>query len=84
MLLYASMRTEACDERVEVRSPILSAGARTASVTAPSSTDLLAKLLDPDRTGNVTAERRRFADHLVGFSAGRAVRTAQIAEARVA
>lgn len=66
VLLYASMSPGACDERVEVRQPILTATERPASVILrPVQLPYLADLLDPDRAGSLAGERRDLARRLV-------------------
>lgn len=66
VLLYASMAAEARDERVEVRQPVVWSSEGPASVILrPVPLPQLAELLDPDRAGSLTAERRRLAEELV-------------------
>jgi 5-methylcytosine-specific restriction enzyme subunit McrC len=66
VLLYASMDAEACDERVEVRQPVLWSNRGPASVILrPVPLPHLAELLDPDRARSLAGERRKFADELV-------------------
>ena len=66
VLLYASMAAEACDERVEVRQPVLWSNKRPASVIVrPVPLPYLAELLDPDRARSLAGKRRKSADQLV-------------------
>ena len=66
VLLYASMSTEARDERVEVRQPVTWSNKRPASVILrPVPLPYLAELLDPDRARSLADERRRLAHQLV-------------------
>ena len=66
VLLYASMSADARDERVEVRPPVLGSKMPSASVILrPVPLDFLANLLDPDRTSNLAAKRRQWAEQLV-------------------
>ncbi|MGJ4916164.1 McrC family protein [Bradyrhizobium sp. HKCCYLRH2060] len=66
VLLYASMSTEAHDERVEVRQPVSWSNRRPASVILrPVPLGYLAELLDPDRARNLANERRRLAHQLI-------------------
>jgi 5-methylcytosine-specific restriction enzyme subunit McrC len=71
VLLYASMGTEPCDERVEVRQPVLWSSKGTASVILrPVSLPHLAELLDRDRGGRLSIERQRWAERLVVLQSG--------------
>ncbi len=66
VLLYATMAAEACDERMEVRQPVLWSSKGPASVILrPVPLPYLAELLEPDRAGSLAGERRRWADELV-------------------
>ena len=66
VLLYASMTSDARDERVEVRQPILWSNNGPASVILrPVPLPYLAELLDPDRTSGFVGERHELADQLV-------------------
>jgi 5-methylcytosine-specific restriction enzyme subunit McrC len=66
VLLYASMATEARDERVEVRQPVAWSSNPSASVILrPVPLTYLAELLDPDRSGSRADARRQLANELV-------------------
>jgi 5-methylcytosine-specific restriction enzyme subunit McrC len=70
VLLYASMSTEARDERVEVHQPVLWSGKGSASVVLrPVPLPYLAELINPEGRSSLAPERRRFADELVVFNA---------------
>jgi 5-methylcytosine-specific restriction enzyme subunit McrC len=70
VLLYATMSTAASDERIDIRQPVAwSAKGPAFVILRPVSLSKLAELLDPDRSGSLTAERRRFADELVVLKA---------------
>jgi 5-methylcytosine-specific restriction enzyme subunit McrC len=79
VLLYASMSAEAQDERVEVRQPVLWSSKQPASVILrPVPLPFLAELLNRDgRSRDLAAERRKFADELVGFNTRNTVQRAQ-------
>lgn len=66
VLLYATMATEARDEQIEVRQPIMWSGKDPALVILrPVLLTKLAEFLRPDLSYAVTQERRRFASKLV-------------------
>jgi 5-methylcytosine-specific restriction enzyme subunit McrC len=66
VLLYASMSTDARDERVEVRQPVSWSNRRPASVILrPVPLIYLAELLDPARARSLSDERRRLAHQLI-------------------
>jgi len=66
VLLYASMAAESCDERVEVRHPVSWSNKGPASVIVrPVWLPRLAQLLDLERSAQLSAERRRWAEDLV-------------------
>jgi hypothetical protein len=68
VLLYASMDTEARDERVEVRQPVLWSSTGTASIILrPVSLPHLAELLDRDGRRSLSIERQRWAEGLVAL-----------------
>ena len=68
VLLYASMTTDARDERVEVRQPILWSNKGPASVILrPVPLPYLAELLDPERASHLVGERQELADQLVSL-----------------
>ena len=68
VLLYASMAANACDERVDVRTPSLRSGTAFASIVfRPVALTRLAELISPDPMGSRVAERRRLAEELVSF-----------------
>jgi 5-methylcytosine-specific restriction enzyme subunit McrC len=75
VLLYASMAGDARDEQVDVRQPVTWSSKGLASVILrPVPLPELADLLDPDRAGRLTAERRRWAEELVGFRTRKSVK----------
>jgi len=66
VLLYASMSTDARDERVEVRQPILWSDKGPASVILrPVLLPYLAKILAPDQLAGLAGKRRELADQFV-------------------
>jgi 5-methylcytosine-specific restriction enzyme subunit McrC len=66
VLLYASMATEARDERVEVRQPLTWSSKPSASVVLrPVPLTYLAKLVDPVDADTLAAARQRLANRLV-------------------
>jgi 5-methylcytosine-specific restriction enzyme subunit McrC len=66
VMLYASMSTAACDERVEVRQPVAWSSKLPASVIfRPVPLSYLAELVDPDRAGTLARARRQLANQLV-------------------
>lgn len=71
VLLYASMATDACDERIEVRPPVWRSSRGPAYVILrPVVLSELAELVDP-RRGRQTAMRRRLAEKLTCFQTNR-------------
>jgi 5-methylcytosine-specific restriction enzyme subunit McrC len=68
ILLYATMSTEARDERIDIRQPMSWSSKDTAFVILrPVQLQRLAKLLDPSRSDRTGEERKQFADELVAF-----------------
>lgn len=85
VLLYASMAAEARDEQVDVRQPVAWSSKGPASVILrPVPLGQLAELLDPDRTGSLAAERRRWAEELVVLRTRKPARTGQGGDIRAA
>ncbi|MEP6621669.1 MAG: hypothetical protein ABJE47_20240 [bacterium] len=66
-LLYATMSTEASDERIEIRPVSWSSRSPASVIVRPISLLYLASLLDPDQARNLAVERRRWANELVAL-----------------